>query len=151
MQSAAVAGLRSVPKPGGAEYEKLKKVAIGELLDSIWIRGQATEMGIVVTPRQISRMLARLKREAFKSEAAYRRFLKESHYTRRDVRERVEIQILSMRIQERIVRKATSESGVQKAFSAFVVAYGERWRARTVCAAEYVTTRCSNGQLPADR
>jgi hypothetical protein len=148
-QAAAQAGRKSAPKPGGDGYGKLKELTIGELLDAIWIRGQAIEMGIDVTRRKISRELALLKKQAFKSEAEYHRFLKEAHYTRRDVRERVELQLLSTAIQRQVVRGAGGEAATQKAFSDFVDAYSKRWRARTVCAPEYTIDRCSNGPPPA--
>ncbi|HEY6549986.1 MAG TPA: hypothetical protein VIY71_02170 [Solirubrobacterales bacterium] len=144
-QAAAQAGRKSTPKPGGNGYGKLKEVAIGESLDTVWIKGQAAEMVIEVTHQKVSRELARLKKQAFKSEAEYHRFLKESHFTRRDVRERVEVQLLSTAIQRRVVRGLSGEAAKQKAFSDFVDAYSKRWRARTVCAPEYAIDRCSNG------
>jgi hypothetical protein len=81
--------------------------------------------------------------------AEYRRFLKESRYTRRDVRERVEIQLLSTRLQERfeaqIARETEDESEEQRAFTKFIAEFNARWRARTVCAPKYAIERCSNG------
>jgi SurA-like protein len=149
VQAAAQAGRKSAPKPGGNGYGKLKDRATGELLDAVWIRGQAMEMGIGLRSRQVSRELARLKKAAFKDEAQYRRFLREAHFTRRDVHERVEIQILSTKIQERIVAGFTSNSARQKAFEKFITEYEETWRARTVCAPEYVVAeRCSNAPAP---
>jgi hypothetical protein len=149
-QTAAQAGRKSTPKPGGNGYGKLKEGALGERLDTIWIKGQAAEMGIGVTPRKISRALASLKKQAFKSQAQYHRFLKEAHYTRRDVRERVEVQLLSTAIQQRVLRGVGGGAAAQKAFSDFVDAYEKRWRARTVCAPEYIVARCSNA-APATR
>jgi hypothetical protein len=145
VQVAAQRGLRSVPEPGRNGYGKLKDTAMGELLDDSWIRGQAAEMGIGVNPREVARELERLKRQVFKNGAEYRRFLREAHYTRRDVNERVEIQLFSERIQERIVAGIDSEAGMQKAFTKFVSEYEVRWRSRTVCAPDYVIDRCSNG------
>jgi hypothetical protein len=144
-QAAARVGRKTAPKPGGNGYRKVKSLAIEELTDEAWIKGQAAEMGIGVRPRQVARELAGLKRLAFKDGAAYRRFLREAHYTRRDVSGRVEIQMLSTKIQERIAAGLTSEAAKQKAFAKFVDEYAERWRSRTVCAPGYVTDRCSNG------
>ena len=148
-QAAARAGLRSAPKPGSNRYGKLKKTAIGELLDDSWIRGQAAEMGIGVRPREVARYLAFIRREAFENGAEYRRFLRESHLTRRDVEEQVEIQLFAERIQERIVAGIPSKAGQRKAFNEFISEYEVRWKARTVCAPGYVTSRCSNAPAPA--
>lgn len=116
-----------------------------EMLDDSWIRGQAAEMGIGLRPKGVSRELALLKKHAFKDQAQYRRFLREAHFTRRDVRDRVEVQMFSERIQERIAAGQTSPKAAQKAFAKFVEEYAERWRARTVCATGHVIDRCSNG------
>jgi hypothetical protein len=148
VQAVAQKGLKTVPEPGRNGYGKLKDAAMGELLDDSWIRGQAAEMGIGVRPREVARELEKLKRQAFKNGAQYRRFLREAHYTRRDVKENVEIQMLSERIQERVAAGISSEAGVQKAFSKFVSEYEVRWRARTVCAPEYLVDRCSNAPAP---
>ncbi len=103
------------------------------------------EMGIAVTQGRITRALVRLRKQAFKSTAEYRRFLREAHLTRRDVRERVELQLLVTEIQRRVVGKVGKGPSGQKAFGEFVNAYEERWRARTVCAPEYMlASRCSN-------
>lgn len=148
VQAAAEKGRRSAPKPGGNGYRRLQLRAMGSLLDDSWIRGQAAEMGIGLRPKQVSRELARLKKGAFKNEAQYRRFLHEAHFTRRDVRDRVEVQMFSQRIQESIVAGQASAKAAQRAFSRFIGEYEKRWRARTVCAAGYVTVRCSNGPVP---
>ncbi len=119
-----------------------------EMLDDSWIRGQAAEIGIGLRPRSVTRELAHLKKQAFKNGAQYRHFLREAHFTRRDVRGRVEVQMFSERIQERIVAGLTSAKSKQQAFERFVSEYEERWRARTVCATDHVNVRCSNGPTP---
>jgi hypothetical protein len=147
-QAAAQKGQRVAPKPGGNGYGKLKHIALGELLDDSWIRGQAAEMGIGLRPRGVDRELARLKKQAFKNDAQYRRFLREAHFTGRDVKDRVELQMFSERIQERVLAGISGEAAAQNAFAKFIDEYEERWRSRTVCAPGYVTVRCSNGPAP---
>lgn len=146
---AVSAGHRSAPKSGGAGYEKAKTTAIASLLEGAWIVGLAAEWGFSVTHEQVTREVARIKDESFKDGAEYRRFLKETRYTRRDVNERVEIQMLSTRLQwhlSRQIRKETSsKSEEQRAFAEFVAEFQKKWRGRTVCAPDYATSRCSNG------
>ncbi len=121
------------------------RAAVDTLLEAVWIKGQAAEMNIVVTRSQVSRTLTLLKKQFFASASEYREFLREMRFTRRDVRERVELQLLSTRIQGRIEAGARNESEEQEAFSEFLAEYNQRWRGRTVCAPEYVTRLCSNG------
>jgi hypothetical protein len=141
-QRAVTNGLRTLPKPTDSRYEALAKGALDERLESVWVQGQAEAMNIDVNQRQVSIRLGEIKRESFKDGAEYRSFLKEAHYTRRDVRERVEVALLSEAMQLRIERKSQQE------INEFVTAFTQRWRALTVCTPDYATDRCSNGPLP---
>lgn len=150
LELAAVAdGRQSAPAPGKDGYGKLRDSVVFSLLETAWIYGQAAEWGISVTPGQVKRTLARIKRKSFKSKAEYRKFVRESHYTRRDVRERVEIKLLGTRLRKRIQKQisgqAKTRSEEERAFTRWINEFDARWRARTICAPKYTTERCSNG------
>jgi parvulin-like peptidyl-prolyl isomerase len=102
LQTATTAGLKTPPKPGDAKYEELKEATLGALLDTIWIQGQAAEMGITVTDKQLADEFKTIKSQNFKTEAEYQKFLKTSHLTQKDVDERVKLQVLSTEIQKRL-------------------------------------------------
>ena len=102
VQTAAQSGEKEVPKPGSKKYEDLRDAALGSLLDMVWIQGQADEMGISVTDKEIAEELKKLKKENFKTDAEYRKFLKQSKYSEADVNERVKLQILGTQVQEQI-------------------------------------------------
>ncbi|HSK50867.1 MAG TPA: peptidyl-prolyl cis-trans isomerase [Solirubrobacterales bacterium] len=104
--AAAEAGLKAPPKPGDKKYEEVKDAALGELIDSVWIQGQAEEMGIEVTDKQIATELEQIKKQNFKTEAAFQKFLEESKYTAEDVDKRVRLQILSTQIQQQLTGEA---------------------------------------------
>jgi parvulin-like peptidyl-prolyl isomerase len=110
LQAAAQGQIKPIPKPGTKKYEELQETALGEVLDSIWIQGQAAEMGISVTPAEIAKELAKLKKQAFKTEKQYKEFLKEAHFSKADVDERVTIQMLSTQIQEQVTEEAPQPS-----------------------------------------
>ncbi|HEX2265224.1 MAG TPA: SurA N-terminal domain-containing protein, partial [Solirubrobacterales bacterium] len=99
-QQIAQAKLKKAPKPGSDKYEELKSAALGELLDQIWIQGQAEEYGLTVTDKQVEDELETIKKQNFGSESAYKKFLKESKFTQEDVDDRVRLQLLSQQIQE---------------------------------------------------
>lgn len=145
------AGRSSVPRQGENGYERFKKEAVGNLLEAIWILGEAREIGITVTHEEVAHELSLIKR-SFKNGAEYLKFLREAHYTRRDVHERVEVQMLSVRLQRwlqvRVERESRNEFEEQRAFNEFLAEFNEKWRARTVCAPVYATDRCSNGSPP---
>jgi parvulin-like peptidyl-prolyl isomerase len=109
-QAAAAGQIKPVPKPGDKKYDELKETALGEIFDSIWIQGQAEEMGISVTPKEVEAELEKLKKQAFKTEKQYQEFLKEAHYTQADVEKRVKVQIISTQIQEQVTNEAPAPS-----------------------------------------
>jgi parvulin-like peptidyl-prolyl isomerase len=111
VQAAAESQVSPVPKPGDEQYDGLRETALGELLDSIWIQGQAAEMGYSpVTPQEVAAELKKIKEQSFQSEKQYQEFLEESHYTDEDVDRRVTLQILSTKIQGQIQEDAPTPS-----------------------------------------
>lgn len=109
-QAAAAAQVKPVPKPSDDKYDELRETALGELFDAIWVQGQAEEMGISVTPEEVSKELEKLKSQSFKTEKQYEEFLEEAKYTQADVDQRVKIQIISTQIQEQITNEAPTPS-----------------------------------------
>ena len=104
LQQVSAGKLKKLPASGSKKFEELKKAALGELLDSIWIQGEAEELGITATDKQIATELAQIKKQNFKTAAAYQEFLKTSHFTQADVDKRVKLQVLSTKIQEQILK-----------------------------------------------
>jgi SurA N-terminal domain len=158
-QQAAQANLKSVPSAAAGKYDELEEAALAELTDQIWIRGQAEEMGIAVSPAETAGELTAIKKKNFETDASYEDFMRTSHFTSADVEARVRLQLLSTKIQERIVddipppstagaRQAVKlrQEAEQEAFTDFVHEYQSRWRSRTVCAPAYVFERCFNGK-----
>lgn len=120
IQAAAQGQVKPVPKPGDKKYDELKETALGEVFDSIWIQGQAAEMGFSVTPEEIAKELEKLKKKSFKTDKQYDEFLKEAHFTQADVDTRVTIQMLSSKIQEAVTEDAIkpSKSEIQNYYDA---------------------------------
>ena len=70
-------------------------------------------MGITATPKQIATELAQIKKQNFKTAAAYQKFLKTSHFTQSDVNNRVKLKLLSTQIQQQIGKEAPTPSSSQ--------------------------------------
>jgi foldase protein PrsA len=109
-QQAAQARLKKTPPAGSKKYEEMKETALGELLDRVWIKGEAEELGITVTDEEIEDELTTIKKQNFGSDKAYKKFLSESKFTQEDVDDRVELQVLTNKIQERINEDAPKPS-----------------------------------------
>lgn len=110
-QAAAQAGVKKVPKPGDAQFDELKETALNAVFESVWLRGFADEKGIPApSEKEVNEELKKLKDESFQSPKEFRDFLKEAKYTRKDVRERVELQILSTKLQEQLQEEVPEPS-----------------------------------------
>jgi foldase protein PrsA len=109
-QKAAEAKLKKTPKPGDKKYDELKESALTEVLSQIWLEGEAEEMGITVTDKQVETEVEKIKKESFPTPASYKKFLKESHFTQEDVNSRVRLQLLSSQIQELVKAEAPKPS-----------------------------------------
>jgi parvulin-like peptidyl-prolyl isomerase len=108
--TAKQAGEKTVPKPGDPKYEEAKENALKFTLEGIWIQGLADEMGIEVSDKEVAARLKEIKTESFKSEAEFQKFLKESGYTPADINERLKIEILSKKVQEKLKEEAPQPS-----------------------------------------
>jgi parvulin-like peptidyl-prolyl isomerase len=104
-QQEAQSGLKKPPKAGSKKAEELHKSAVGELLNGAWIFGEAEALGIKVTQKEVDTELAKIKKESFKTEKAFEEFKKESHFTEADVISKIELQILSAKIEEKIKKE----------------------------------------------
>lgn len=100
-------GLQSAPKPGDAQYDQVKEAAINDLLDQAWLTGQAAEMGVEATDREIDSELATIKKDQFPTPEAFQKFLKDSGFTMDEVTDRVRLQVLSRKIQDQITKSVT--------------------------------------------
>jgi parvulin-like peptidyl-prolyl isomerase len=120
VQQIAQAKLKKKPEPGSEKYAELKLAALNELLDQVWIEGQAEELDISVTDKQVEDELATVKKQSFGSDEVYDKFLKESKYTQEDVNARVRLQLLSTQIQEKVSSEAPklSSSAVKDYYEA---------------------------------
>jgi foldase protein PrsA len=101
-QVAAQSGQKKLPKPGSKQYAELKETTLNNLLEPIWLAGLGEELGITVSDKEVAAEFKKLKKENFKTEAEYKKVLKQANFTQADVDERVKLQILSTQVQEQL-------------------------------------------------
>jgi parvulin-like peptidyl-prolyl isomerase len=109
-QAVSQGSLKKAPKSGTTRYEELKTAALGGLIDRIWILGEAEELGITATDKQIETELEQIKEQNFPTPKAYAEFLETSQLSQADVDRQVELQVLSKAIQEAINAEAPEPS-----------------------------------------
>ena len=110
VQVAAQSGQKKPPKPGSKQYAELKETTLNTLLEPIWLEGLAEELGITVTDKEVAAEFKKLKKENFKTEAEYKKFLKQANFTQADVDQRVKLQILSTKVQEQLKEDVSTPS-----------------------------------------
>ena len=101
-QSALRTGLERSPKPGDQQYQEVLEGAMNDLLDQAWLTGEAAELGITASSREVENELETVKESQFGSEREFEQFLEESGFTNEGVRDRVRLQVLSRKIEEDI-------------------------------------------------
>jgi foldase protein PrsA len=112
-QQAAQENLKKVPEPGDDKYEEVREAALSEVLNAIWLKGQAEELEVTVTDKQIETELEKIKKESFPTDAAYKKFLQESKFTQAEVDDRVELQLLSTQVQEKVSAESPQPTSIQ--------------------------------------
>jgi hypothetical protein len=86
-------------------YEALQASTMLFLLHGVWLHQEAAARGIAVARAQVRRAFERQKREAFRTEDAYRNFLRSSGLRKADLLERIEFDML----QRRLTRAAVAD------------------------------------------
>jgi parvulin-like peptidyl-prolyl isomerase len=102
--------LKKAPKAGSTREDELREAAMTELIERVWLQGEAEELGITVTAKQVENELEQIKEQNFPTPKAYKEFLESSKYTQEDVDKLVELQVFNNQIQERITAEATQPS-----------------------------------------
>lgn len=96
------------------------------LISNTWVEVEAAAEGIVVTQQEVDQEFARIRRANYKTEAQFRRFLRQAGETVADIKYRTRIELLSERLQAR--------------GSVFDLA--AKWKPQTRCAPAYSASDC---------
>jgi parvulin-like peptidyl-prolyl isomerase len=102
-QAAARTGVNQAPEPGTPQYDALQETAMADLLLARWVSGEAEDLGIEVSEREVEEELDTIINEQFGGQQQFDRFLEQSRFTEEDAAERVRLQLLSTRIQEDVI------------------------------------------------
>jgi hypothetical protein len=119
---------------------------LGFLISSDWVRGEARELGVTISAAQVRREFDRIRKEQFHKHGEFEKFLRDSGQTVADLMYRVELNLLSVKIQKRVVAGHRSAASKRHALSRFVKSFKVKWQAQTYCAAEYDVKDCGHVQ-----
>jgi foldase protein PrsA len=136
------AGHGKMPAPGSDDYAQLRDQVLQLLISFEWLRGEARDRGIWFSKAAVRAELRREKRQSFESERDYQRFLEETHQTEADILQRVRLDLISLRLRERVVAGAKTDRGKDRRLDRWLKRFTRKWRKRTVCGESYATSDC---------
>jgi hypothetical protein len=142
------AEVTSTPRRWGAATYRREAARV--LISMVWIEREAPRHGVVVTPREVDRAFRRQRDQSFPTRREFRRFLRGTGQTLRDIKRAVRADLLALRIRRAVTRGTRSPEARQRALEVFVADYDARWSAVTACSPRYhVPTMCRAVTPPA--
>ena len=114
-QTALRNGLKEVPATDDPQYEQVKQAAIDDQILTRWVFGEAAERGITVTDSEVDDRLAQVKEQQFGCKPdeetceAFEKGVEDSGFTEDEVRERIELQLISDQIQQDVLPGGASQ------------------------------------------
>lgn len=116
------------------------------LISADWVIGEASDMHIYASPAAVRRKFNDLRKQQFPKRSEFKAFLKQTQQTVPDLELRVKLNILSQRIQRRVLAGRRGAHKQQRALSHFVIAFRTKWMAQTYCQTEYAIKNCGHVQ-----
>ena len=90
------------------EYKTLQQEVLGFLVSSEWVLGEGASLGVNVADKEVKKRFEQIRSQQFPKAAEFQRFLANSGQTVSDLLLRVKLNLMSSKIQQKVVRsKAT--------------------------------------------
>ena len=118
--------------------------ALRQLLEEVEVEAETERLGIHLEQRRVTKAFRQIKQHDFPSIASFHDYLRRVRLSEAESRRRIEVQILSERIEEHVL-DGVPESRRSVAMGHWADWYLGKWRARTNCRQNLATDRCSNG------
>ena len=99
-----------VPKKSDPTYQQYADAAASDLILARWISGEAADLGITASDREVEQRLDQIKKQNFGSEQEFQKFLDQSGFTPEQALDRVRLTVLSSKIQDEVTAGADEVS-----------------------------------------
>jgi foldase protein PrsA len=87
------------------QYKQLQQQVLGFLISSNWVLGEAGDLHVNVSDKDVRKQFAKIKGQQFPRAAEYEKFLATTGQTTSDLLLRVKLNMLSSKIQEKIAKQ----------------------------------------------
>jgi len=124
---------QAFPKPGSADYERIKSQAVLFLVQKAEFAQEADKMGVTIPQKQIDDRLAQIKKQYFNgSEKAYQKQLKDQGLTQAEVESDLKDQLISQELYNKVTSGVKiSDADIKKYYNEHVTQY-QQPESRTV-------------------
>jgi foldase protein PrsA len=95
------------------QYKSLQQQVLGFLISSSWVLGEAKSLGVKVTDKEVETQFLKIKHQQFPKAAEFEKFLSTSGQSVSDLLLRVKLNMLSQKIQQKIVKAKPTISDAQ--------------------------------------
>ncbi|MHB1538436.1 MAG: hypothetical protein ACYCUM_08605 [Solirubrobacteraceae bacterium] len=116
--------------------------ALGFLISSSWVLGEAADRHVSVSEAEVHRRLSGLERRSFPKQGQLAAYLKRSHQSEADLLARVKVESLQAKLSEAASRSAKGASARAAALASFQKTFVAHWKPLTSCEAGYVMEDC---------
>jgi foldase protein PrsA len=94
-------------------YKSLQQEVLGFLISSEWVIGEAKSLGVKFSDKEVKKQFEKIKTQQFPKAAEFEKFLKTSGQTVSDLLLRVKLNLLSQKIQQKIVKQKSKVTQAQ--------------------------------------
>jgi foldase protein PrsA len=101
------------------QYKSLQQEVLGFLISSQWVVGEADSLGVKASDKEVHKRFLQIKEQQFPKAAEFEKFLSNSGQTVSDLLLRVKLNLLSSKIQQKIVKSKAkvTQADVQKYYN----------------------------------
>jgi foldase protein PrsA len=86
------------------QYKALQSEVLGFLISSQWVLGEASSLGVKLSDAEVKKQFTKIKSQQFPKPAEFEKFLSSSGQTVSDLLLRVKLNLMSTKIQQKIVK-----------------------------------------------
>jgi foldase protein PrsA len=95
------------------QYKSLQQEVLGFLVSSTWVLGEAESLGVKISDKEVHKRFLQIKEQQFPKAAEFEKFLANSGQTASDLLLRVKLNLLSSKIQQKIVKSKSKVTQAQ--------------------------------------
>jgi foldase protein PrsA len=108
------------------QYKSLSQEVLGFLISSSWVIGEAKSVGVKLTDKEVHKQFEKIKSQQFPKAGEFEKFLATSGQSVSDLLLRVKLNLLSQKIQQKIVKAKAkvTQAQIQKYYNENKSRYG---------------------------